>query len=101
MTGIQFYFYDPLHQASNRMNTLPRLDMSIVERLVEVMEPNPYAEFLKNASALENIDDYHIVISEYDSGDQSELWTSGYTQNQEEAIKYNTTMVVMIRYNMC
>ncbi|GAA0153124.1 hypothetical protein LIER_11438 [Lithospermum erythrorhizon] len=45
MTGIQFYFYDPLHQASYRMNTLPRLDMTIVERLVEVLEPNPYANF--------------------------------------------------------
>ncbi|GAA0166737.1 hypothetical protein LIER_43765 [Lithospermum erythrorhizon] len=44
------------------MNTLPRLDPCIVENLVKVMEPNPYAEFLKNASTLDNIDDYHIVI---------------------------------------
>ncbi|GAA0175778.1 hypothetical protein LIER_28889 [Lithospermum erythrorhizon] len=62
MTDIQFYFYDPQHQASNRMNTLPRLDTSIVEKLVELMEPNPYVEFLTNLSSLENVDDYYILI---------------------------------------
>ncbi|GAA0174230.1 hypothetical protein LIER_27669 [Lithospermum erythrorhizon] len=44
------------------MTTLPRLDRSIVERLVELMEPNPYAEFLKHASTFDNIDQYDIVI---------------------------------------
>ncbi|GAA0145965.1 hypothetical protein LIER_06029 [Lithospermum erythrorhizon] len=62
MTGIQFYFYDPQHQVSNRMRTLPRLDASIVERLVEELDPNPYTEFLKHASTLDNIEQYHIVI---------------------------------------
>ncbi|GAA0164749.1 hypothetical protein LIER_39850 [Lithospermum erythrorhizon] len=81
------------------MNTLPRLDTSIAEKLIEVMKLNPYAEFLNNASTLENIDDYHIVIrsdlgldqrtynkpmctkvagmwleNESDDGSQSELW---------------------------
>ncbi|GAA0174747.1 hypothetical protein LIER_28078 [Lithospermum erythrorhizon] len=60
MTGIQFYFYDPLHQASNRMNTFPRLDMSIMKR-----EPTTDRHALKLQVWLEN---------ESDSGDQSELW---------------------------
>ncbi|GAA0158473.1 hypothetical protein LIER_38660 [Lithospermum erythrorhizon] len=62
LSGIQFYFYDPEHQVSNRMATLPRLDVTIVERLVKLMEPNPYSEFLKHASSLDNIKEYHIVI---------------------------------------
>ncbi|GAA0167896.1 hypothetical protein LIER_22734 [Lithospermum erythrorhizon] len=55
LSCIQFYFYDPQHQLSNRMTTFPRLDGSIVERLVELMEPNTYAEFLKHASTFDNI----------------------------------------------
>ncbi|GAA0161917.1 hypothetical protein LIER_18124 [Lithospermum erythrorhizon] len=39
-----------------------RLDACIVENLVAVMDSNPYSLFLKQASALENIDEYHIVI---------------------------------------
>ncbi|GAA0148179.1 hypothetical protein LIER_07698 [Lithospermum erythrorhizon] len=62
MTCIQFYFYDPLHQASNRMNTLSRLDMSIVER-----------ELTTNRRALKLLV-CGWLESGYDSGDQSELW---------------------------
>ncbi|GAA0158769.1 hypothetical protein LIER_15712 [Lithospermum erythrorhizon] len=62
LSGIQFYFYDPEHQVSNRLKTLPRLDITIVERLVKLMEPNPYSEFLKHVSSLNNIEEYHIVI---------------------------------------
>ncbi|GAA0175869.1 hypothetical protein LIER_28965 [Lithospermum erythrorhizon] len=62
MKGIQFYFYDSEHQVSNRISTLPRLDVSIVENLVEVLESNPYGQFLKQVSQLENIDQYCIVI---------------------------------------
>ncbi|GAA0167566.1 hypothetical protein LIER_40405 [Lithospermum erythrorhizon] len=38
MTGIQFYFFDPDHQVSNRLAAIPRLDASIVEKLVELLE---------------------------------------------------------------
>ncbi|GAA0145225.1 hypothetical protein LIER_05469 [Lithospermum erythrorhizon] len=62
MTGIQFYFYDLDHQVSNKLTALPRLDPSIVEKLVEVLDLNPYSEFLKHASSLDNIDQYHIVL---------------------------------------
>ncbi|GAA0149256.1 hypothetical protein LIER_08482 [Lithospermum erythrorhizon] len=62
MKGVQFYFYDSEHQISNRMSSMLRLDASIVENLVEVLQPNPYADFLKQASELDNIDQYCIVI---------------------------------------
>ncbi|GAA0155831.1 hypothetical protein LIER_38161 [Lithospermum erythrorhizon] len=62
LSGIQFYFYDLEHQVSNRMMTPPRLDVVIVERLVKLMEPNPYSEFLQHASSLDNIEECHIVI---------------------------------------
>ncbi|GAA0165809.1 hypothetical protein LIER_40060 [Lithospermum erythrorhizon] len=62
MTGIQFYFYDPYHQVSNRLTALPRLYPSIVEKLVEVLYPNPYSEFLKHELSLDNIDQYHIML---------------------------------------
>ncbi|GAA0162829.1 hypothetical protein LIER_18840 [Lithospermum erythrorhizon] len=62
MKGVQFYFYDSEHQVSNRISAMPRLNVSIVENLVEVLEPNQYVDFLKQASQLDNIDPYCIVI---------------------------------------
>ncbi|GAA0183206.1 hypothetical protein LIER_30666 [Lithospermum erythrorhizon] len=62
LSGIQFYFYDPEHQETNRLSALPRLNALIVEDLVVLMNSNPYSVFLKEASALEEIDNYHIVI---------------------------------------
>ncbi|GAA0167936.1 hypothetical protein LIER_22770 [Lithospermum erythrorhizon] len=62
MTGLQFYFYDPEHQISNRMAALPRLDEIVVGGLVTVMNENPYSLFLKHASTLDNIDEYQIFI---------------------------------------
>ncbi|GAA0184575.1 hypothetical protein LIER_31863 [Lithospermum erythrorhizon] len=62
MAGLQFYFSDPEHQVSNQMTALPRLDETVVKGLVLVMEQNSYSSFLKQASMLENIDDYHIII---------------------------------------
>ncbi|GAA0167267.1 hypothetical protein LIER_22238 [Lithospermum erythrorhizon] len=62
LTGIQFYFYDPEHQAMNRLSAVPRLNLSIVEDLFEVMNSNPYSLFLKEASIVDHIDDYHIII---------------------------------------
>ncbi|GAA0182863.1 hypothetical protein LIER_30445 [Lithospermum erythrorhizon] len=62
LSGIQFYFYDPERQASNPLSIVPRLNSLIVEDLVVVMNYNPYSLFLKEASILDNIDDYHIVI---------------------------------------
>ncbi|GAA0165206.1 hypothetical protein LIER_43707 [Lithospermum erythrorhizon] len=62
LSGVQLYFYDPDHQVTNRMMTLPRLDQSIVESLVELLKPNPYSELLRQAYELDEIDQYHIVI---------------------------------------
>ncbi|GAA0172154.1 hypothetical protein LIER_43921 [Lithospermum erythrorhizon] len=62
MKGVQFYFYDSEHQISNRISAMPKLDASIVENLAVVLQPNPYADFLKQASELNNIDQYCIVI---------------------------------------
>ncbi|GAA0160149.1 hypothetical protein LIER_16768 [Lithospermum erythrorhizon] len=62
MTRLQFYFYDPEHQVSNRMETLPRLDETVVGGLVTIMNENPYSLFLKHASTLDNIDEYQIFI---------------------------------------
>ncbi|GAA0172636.1 hypothetical protein LIER_26424 [Lithospermum erythrorhizon] len=72
LTGIQFYFYDPTHQVVHRLSTLPRLDVSIVEHLVEEMQCNPYTIFLKQASTLDNIEEYHIVIRANPTLDQRE-----------------------------
>ncbi|GAA0152342.1 hypothetical protein LIER_10848 [Lithospermum erythrorhizon] len=62
MTGLQFYFYDPEYQVANRMAALPRLDETVVKGLVLVMEGNCYSIFLKQASTLDDIDQYYIVI---------------------------------------
>ncbi|GAA0159825.1 hypothetical protein LIER_16522 [Lithospermum erythrorhizon] len=56
----------------NRLLALPRLNISIVEELVEVMQSNPYTIFLKQVSTLKNIEEYHIVIRSNPSLDQRE-----------------------------
>ncbi|GAA0169562.1 hypothetical protein LIER_43854 [Lithospermum erythrorhizon] len=97
MTGIQFYFYDHQHQASNRMNTLPRLDTSIVENLVEIRDLT--RELTTNQHALKLLECGWKMSLMMVANLSSE--TSGYTRNPEEAMEHNTTMTVMIRYNMC
>ncbi|GAA0165648.1 hypothetical protein LIER_20994 [Lithospermum erythrorhizon] len=72
LRGIQFYFYDPTHQVANRLSALPRLNVSIVEHLVEVMQSNHYTIFLRQVSTLDNIEEYNIVIRSNPSLDQRE-----------------------------
>ncbi|GAA0147726.1 hypothetical protein LIER_36573 [Lithospermum erythrorhizon] len=62
MKGVQFYFNDSEHQISNRISAMPRLDASIVKNLLVVLQPNPYADFLKQAPELNDIDQYCIVV---------------------------------------
>ncbi|GAA0142813.1 hypothetical protein LIER_03629 [Lithospermum erythrorhizon] len=56
------YLVQLITGTDERLTALPRLDPSIVEKLVEVFDPNPYSEFLKHASSLDTIDQYHIVL---------------------------------------
>ncbi|XP_042961368.1 uncharacterized protein LOC122296047 [Carya illinoinensis] len=54
---LQLYFFDTEHELENRIHDAERLDPSIIARLMDILEVNPYCRFfrtLNNISSLEN-----------------------------------------------
>ncbi|XP_077222125.1 uncharacterized protein LOC143855968 [Tasmannia lanceolata] len=64
---LQLYFYDTEHETCNRLRHIPDLCQDIVDRLISVLEINPYSQFLRNLRHHGSLEDCTIIIRE-DSG---------------------------------
>ena len=56
-------FYDPENELQHRLAATPGLDKDVTNRLMAIMEKNPYASFLRSLSKVANLDRYYISIN--------------------------------------
>ncbi|KAL6579130.1 hypothetical protein OROMI_009346 [Orobanche minor] len=59
---LQLYFYEPENELENRLSQSGDLQLHILQRIVELMRPNPYALFFRGLQKLPNLQEYNIVL---------------------------------------
>ncbi|XP_071913922.1 uncharacterized protein [Coffea arabica] len=68
--NLQLYFNDFETEVSNRLAACPRLSESVIRKIMQVLESNPYAKFFRNLREVPNLDNYYIVLKTLPGVDQ-------------------------------
>ena len=67
---LQLYFFDTEHGLENRIHDAERLDPSIIARLMDILEVNPYCRFFRTLSNISSLENHTIRIRSYIDLDQ-------------------------------
>ncbi|KAG7972490.1 hypothetical protein I3843_07G186700 [Carya illinoinensis] len=59
---LQLYFFDTEHELENRIHDAERLDPSIIARLMDILEANPYCRFFRTLSNMSSLENHTIRI---------------------------------------
>ncbi|KAK9100590.1 hypothetical protein Scep_024020 [Stephania cephalantha] len=59
---LQLYFYDIEHEVQNRMHCSDRVNETILKRLIDMINGNPYAKFFRNLITMEILDNHVVEI---------------------------------------
>ncbi|KAG6674120.1 hypothetical protein I3842_15G025900 [Carya illinoinensis] len=59
---LQLYFFDTEHELENRIHDAERLDPSIIARLMDILEVNPYCRFFRTLSNISSLENHTIRI---------------------------------------
>ncbi|KAG6705369.1 hypothetical protein I3842_07G176100 [Carya illinoinensis] len=59
---LQLYFFDTEHELENRIHDAERLDPSIIARLMDILEVNPYCLFFRTLSNISRLENHTIRI---------------------------------------
>ncbi|KAG5536198.1 hypothetical protein RHGRI_023850 [Rhododendron griersonianum] len=64
LSHLQLYFYDTDNEVQNRFKFSQSMSMrtSIVERLIRILQQNPYSSFFRNLSRINELDTHQIII---------------------------------------
>ena len=60
--NLQLYFHDTENELTNCLNACPRLRESIIQKVMNILEHNPYAQFFHGLREVRNLDTYRIVM---------------------------------------
>lgn len=60
--NLQLYFFDTEHEISNRMSISSKFNETLVEKLMHILEVNPYANFFKSLNSISNLNEYKIAL---------------------------------------
>ena len=90
---FQLYFYDTGNELQNRMRTQynGNLSVKVVEKLMEILKQNPYAQVLRRLEDISSFEDFEIHIAVNSNLDQrvynrssvnqvAAIWLRGTTQ---------------------
>ncbi|KAL5560737.1 hypothetical protein UlMin_036948 [Ulmus minor] len=67
---LQLYFYDTEHEIQNRLNIYSDLNLSIINKLIQILKSNPYCSFFRHLKDIPNLKDHQIVIKSNPDLDQ-------------------------------
>ncbi|XP_020243618.1 uncharacterized protein LOC109821874 [Asparagus officinalis] len=100
---FQLYFYDTENELQNRMGILDNANMSTTttKRLMDILEGNPYAKFLRKLNDFPSLEDFKIIINRDAAVDQrvynsptvdqvAAIWVEGNNDN----VPYEREIVV-------
>ncbi|XP_042972765.1 uncharacterized protein LOC122304568 [Carya illinoinensis] len=59
---LQLYFFDTEHELENRIHDAEKLDPSIIARLMDILEVNPYCRFFRTLSNISSLENHTIRI---------------------------------------
>ncbi|XP_042941120.1 uncharacterized protein LOC122275879 [Carya illinoinensis] len=59
---LQLYFFDTEHELENCIHDAERLDPSIIARLMDILEVNPYCRFFRTLSNISSLENHTIRI---------------------------------------
>ncbi|KAG6732517.1 hypothetical protein I3842_01G182300 [Carya illinoinensis] len=59
---LQLYFFNKEHELENRIYDAERLDPSIIARLMDILEVNPYCRFFRTLSNISSLENHTIRI---------------------------------------
>lgn len=85
---LQLYFYDTEREVANRTNYAPNLRRPVIEKLIDILQPNPYSVFFRSLREIPNLETHEIRLRadpKVDSGTFSEP-----TASQVAAIWYES-----------
>ncbi|XP_027177834.1 uncharacterized protein LOC113776981 [Coffea eugenioides] len=68
--NLQLYFNDFETEVNNRLAACPRLSETVIRKIMQVLEANPYAKFFRNLREIPNLDNYYIVLKTLPGVDQ-------------------------------
>ncbi|XP_077242512.1 uncharacterized protein LOC143883026 [Tasmannia lanceolata] len=60
---LQLYFYDTDHESDNRLHHIPDLRQDVVDKLISILEINPYSQFLRSLKHHDSLEDCIIIIN--------------------------------------
>ena len=67
---LQLYFYDTEHELENRLRCSNVMSVNILEKLIKILEVNPYVKFFRSLKDISNLEELFIHIKSDTSVDQ-------------------------------
>ena len=67
---LQLYFYDTEHELENRLRCSNVMNVNILEKLIKILEVNPYVKFFRSLKDISNLEELFILIKSDTSLDQ-------------------------------
>ncbi|XP_073130774.1 uncharacterized protein [Henckelia pumila] len=68
--NLQLYFYDTEHEILNRMYISSKFKETVVKKLTHILSTNPYVNFFRSLSTIQNLNAYKIALEADPSIDQ-------------------------------
>lgn len=57
---LQLYFYDTENEHRHRQGKKDKLELPMIDQLINILEPNPYSRFFRSLQDIDDIDTYAI-----------------------------------------
>jgi len=59
---LQLYFFDTEHEVENRIRGSDRLNAVIIETIILALKDNPYCQFFRSLSTVDDLEKHNIII---------------------------------------